>query len=248
MPGSTNQQTDHATHETAFKSVAAHLRFWSTAVLALAFDLWSKHWVFTNLEPREVRPFVSNFVVFRRSLNDGAVFGSFSGQTSLFVAASFLALGFVIYLFVNSPRRAAILQCALALIIAGALGNLYDRAFVKADIVKFTNRQGQQVSLIGLIVGDPAADTILVGSWPESANPQRFKQSEVHLRHQGVVRDFVKFVPRFPQWVPKLGGTDVWPWVFNVADAALVCGVVTLMLLSLFDRSPKSREEQDSET
>ena len=30
--------------------------------------------------------------------------------------------------------------------------------------------------------------------------------------------------------MPGLAGHDVWPWIFNVADASLVCGVVWMLL------------------
>ena len=61
---------------------------------------------------------------------------------------------------------------------------------------------------------------------------------EVTTRRQGVVRDFIKFVPHFPAWVPRLGGKEIWPWVFNVADAALVCGVCILLIHTWWDRKP----------
>ncbi len=59
-------------------------------------DLWSKAWVFSNLKANTARPFIPDVLVFHRSLNDGAVFGSFTGQVGLFIAASFFALGFVL--------------------------------------------------------------------------------------------------------------------------------------------------------
>jgi lipoprotein signal peptidase len=31
---------------------------------------------------------------------------------------------------------------------------------------------------------------------------------------------------------------DVWPWIFNVADTALVIGVALLMLTSIVERRP----------
>ena len=48
--------------------------------------------------------------------------------------------------------------------------------------------------------------------------------------------DFIKLVPKFPAWLPRIGGMEIWRWVFNVADAALVCGVGVLLMNTWFDR------------
>ena len=221
---------------TAMGHLPAHLRFWIVSVSLLCLDLWSKAWIFANLDTNEVRSIFGNFLDFRRSLNDGAVFGSFTGRTELFIGASVLALGFVLYMFCASARKQRVLQIALGMVLAGALGNLYDRCVVKADIVAFQQSNGQVRSVIGKLVGDPDGPIISIGDWPQGKNPRTFQRDAVSIRHQGVVRDFIKFLPKFPAWVPKFAGADIWPWVFNVAHSALVCGVILLLISPWFDR------------
>lgn len=229
----------------ALTHVPSHVRLWLIAVSVLWLDLWSKDWVFSNLPADESRPFISGLIEFRRSLNDGAVFGSLTGRVGLFVAASVFALGFVLYFFASSARTHRGLHIALGLVLAGALGNLYDRALVKADILTYRPPTGQEITYIGRIVDRPGAEgseagtVIRIGSWPEGANARTFRRSYASVRQQGVVRDFIKFVPKFPSWVPRVGGSnpsDMWPWVFNIADAALVCGVGALLCTSWLDR------------
>ena len=53
----------------------------------------------------------------------------------LFILASVLAVGFVAYMFATSQRKQWVVHLALGLVLAGALGNLYDRLFVKVDLV-----------------------------------------------------------------------------------------------------------------
>jgi signal peptidase II len=235
--GSTTDRPDDRP-EPAIRDLFSHLRFWIVAGAVLFLDLWSKHWVFKSLNPNAFEPFIPDVIHFHRSLNDGAVFGSFTGQVGLFIVASLFALAFVFYLFAHSPRTHRVAHIALALILAGALGNLYDRAAVKADVVRFQTSDGIQATIIGIVVSE-TEDFITVGHWPEGpdgSKVQRIPRSGAVVKHQGVVRDFIKFVPRFPAWVPRFGGRDVWPWVFNVADASLVCGVAVLLLGSWFDR------------
>ena len=222
---------------------ASHLRFWIPAALLLWLDLWSKQWVFANLAAEDAYIVIPAFLEFRRSLNDGAVFGSFTGYVSVFIVASLFALAFVFYLFVKSTRRQWSLHMSLALILAGAIGNLYDRAFIKADVVRHLDTQRQRPNFIGRLLSDPGEDPIRIGEWPDGTHPKTFQAENVTLHRQGVVRDFIKFTGRFPKSVPKVGGYDIWPWIFNVADASLVCGVAILLLHCWFDRKPRTASE-----
>jgi len=235
--------------DAALHHLASHLRFWLVACAVLALDLWSKNWVFDNLAADRTHTLIPGIIELRRSLNDGAVFGSLTGYVGLFIAASVFALGFVSYLFACSGSGQRALHVALGMILAGALGNLYDRAVTEADVVIFKSPSGRERTLIGRIIEPPAGhldndEAIYVGSWPDGSRPQRFDKSEVSVRSQGVVRDFIKFTPEFPTWVPWLGKRrqrDVWPWVFNVADSALVCGVAALLLSSWLETSNRKR-------
>jgi lipoprotein signal peptidase len=226
-----------AVHEpSAFRDAPSQARFWGAAIGLTALDLWTKQWAFRSLGVEEARTIVPSLLEFRRSLNDGAVFGSFTGYVGLFVAASVVAALFVVYLFVHSPRSSRWLQLCLGMILAGAIGNLYDRIFMQADVLHFARDNGKPWSIIGRVVS-PAGDPLVVlETWPEGGDPRRFSAEQVRIRRQGVVRDFIKFTPRFPSWTPVVGGKEVWPWVFNVADASLVCGVGLLLLASLLDR------------
>jgi lipoprotein signal peptidase len=217
----------------AARSMSAHLRLWLTAVLVLILDLWSKHWIFTHLHPDETVGVIPRTFVFQRQLNDGAVFGSLTGMVGLFVVASIFALGFVLVLFASSNRKQRVLHLALGLILAGALGNLYDRGFVRADVAVFNSG----FKVIGKVLENPDPQRITIGYWPDGHNARPYDREDLaKLTTQGVVRDFIKFMPRFPRWVPRLGGKDIWPWVFNVADSALVVGVGLLLVCFLAER------------
>lgn len=195
------------------------------AVLGLALDLWSKYQVFQTLgqghRPVVVIPHVLEL---QTMLNKGALFGIGAGQTTLFLIASACALLLVFWMFSQTSARNWALQIALGGILAGALGNMYDRSFVKLPEEAWRGVYMQKV-------GQDARGVVL------KVYPARADEREIIVppqdvpREVGFVRDFIKFPTTLPQWswIPEqVRGKELWPWVFNVADALLVCGVVIL--------------------
>lgn len=111
------------------------LAFLSIAAGGLAWDLYSKAAVFNDLGyPHQVSLWTSEYfggwMTFRlfTSFNHGALWGIGQGYTSLFAGLSVVAVFGVLYwLFVVGAARSWWLTVALGLILAGTLGNLYDR-------------------------------------------------------------------------------------------------------------------------
>jgi signal peptidase II len=71
---------------------------------------------------------VQDIFGFETSLNEGAVFGVGQGLVLFFAFLSVLAaVGIVAWLFIGRAARDAFLTVTLSLVMAGILGNLYDR-------------------------------------------------------------------------------------------------------------------------
>jgi len=115
-------------------------RVWCFASLAiglLAWDLGSKSWVFNRLGypfHQSDWKYATDFLWGRleiqlmTSFNRGALWGIGQGYSWLFALLSLGAAGFILYwLFVRGEARSWWLTVTLALIMAGTLGNLYDR-------------------------------------------------------------------------------------------------------------------------
>ncbi len=163
----------------------AILGFLLIAAVTLAADLITKALAFKHVAPTPVRltqenagdptviPFHEPIVLIPRVLslklttNTGAVFGLGKGGQGVFMIVSVLAVGVIGRVFWQSPRQAWGFHLALSLILAGALGNLYDRVCFNA------------------------------------------------------VRDLLWLFP----------GSGLWPWIFNIADAALMVGVGLMMVV-----------------
>ncbi len=180
----------------AWRSVRAVVLFSLVVVLVSATDLMLKHYAFetvagrpVNLEPfsgalpvippHEAVTVVPGVLDLHLLTNDGAVFGLGKGNRWLFIIVSVLAIAIIIRIFMRSSAGAFWLHLALALILGGALGNLYDRI----------------------------------------------------VYH--VVRDMLLMLP----------GTGLWPWVFNLADAALVLGVCLILPISWFGERRRQKPE-----
>jgi signal peptidase II len=112
---------------TAIRSPAALLRFLLTAALGCGLDLWTKSLAFSKLSPGgQPCRFIPGWVEFEAVVNHGAVFGLGQGGRVLFVAVSLGAIVFLSYLFSTSGNR-WVYQVLLGMLMAGVLGNLYDR-------------------------------------------------------------------------------------------------------------------------
>ena len=222
----------------ALTHLPSYLRFLSVAVLGLALDLWSKHWAFHTLGQRhESRVIIPHVLEFQTMLNSGALFGIGGGQTLLFLLASVCALLLVFWMFAQSSPRRWALQLALGGILAGALGNMYDRVLVRL-LEKPWPLGGRAVYMVR--VGHNAQG-VSIQAYPPTEASRTFTVPPGEMpREIGFVRDFIKIPTRW------FGGREVWPWVFNFADVLLVGGVAVLALHLWRDRKHGRRRERNA--
>lgn len=107
-----------------------YLTFLSIAVVGCALDLTSKAWVFADLGAPggPTRWILQPYFGLQTSLNQGALFGMGQGKVWLFATLSVAAaVGILYWLFVARAAFDWLLTVALGAVMAGILGNLYDR-------------------------------------------------------------------------------------------------------------------------
>jgi lipoprotein signal peptidase len=213
----------------AIYDVRSHLRIWPVAVVGLAVDLWSKDLAFKHLTSDSPVVLIPHVLSLRKVVNPGAMLGLGQGLGFMFMAASILALLFVIYLFAHSDRSRRSLHVGLGLVLAGALGNLYDRTFHVADAVwgpppKTAHLfKGDRILLCGKLL-EENANAWVIGEYPDGDHPQVVPRLPGrYLGTTPVVRDFIKVDV-------KIGSFELWRWVFNIADSLLVVGVGLLLI------------------
>jgi signal peptidase II len=92
----------------------------------LALDRWTKNWALDWLRERGSVP-VASFFHLTYVENTGAAFGIGRARNGFFIGLSLALLGGLFYLQRSWPRRNPWLRAGLLLVVAGAVGNLYDR-------------------------------------------------------------------------------------------------------------------------
>ena len=215
-----------STSHHAGRHLASVIVFSIIVLVTLGSDLWFKAWSFRNVadqplildrdpedgttlvqtrdgadkliiqqraresEPASAIPYhegkvvVPGILALRLTINTGAVFGLGKGKQWVFVVISIVAVFVISFVFYRSDAKAKWFHITLALILGGALGNMYDRALYNGV-------------------------------------------RDMCLLFPGVKLPFGWSWPQF------LGGSDeVYPWIFNIADAALVIGVISLFIIS----------------
>ena len=107
--------------------------FWSIALGGLAFDLVTKSMVFARIGPPPAAAvtLVPRILELHTSQNTGALWGlgaGLPGSSLIFAGLSVVAAIIICYwLFVLHAATSRVLTVALGLIMAGAMGNCYDR-------------------------------------------------------------------------------------------------------------------------
>ena len=136
------------------RSPAALSRFLLVTVAGLVADLATKVWAFNALAYNQTTvdgfvrvdshtyEFIPRWLHFHVTANQGAVFGIGQGNRWLFVLVSALAIAFLTYLFSTSGKQ-RFYQVVLGMLLAGVLGNMYDRivyGYVRDMIYVFPGR------------------------------------------------------------------------------------------------------------
>src|SRR3989304_10414419 len=105
--------------------------FITAAVSGVIIDIVTKWIVFSKLEEFGKITLIPVILNILRSKNEGVVFGLFPGKTNAFIIFSAIAIIVILFIYIKSDKRIFISNLALGLVLAGAIGNLWDRIWFK---------------------------------------------------------------------------------------------------------------------
>lgn len=196
-----------------------------TLIAALVFvllllDQWIKLTIKTQFTPGEFKPLLGNWLVLHYTENPGMAFGQTFGASiwaklslSLF---RMVAIVLIIRYLIKQIKLGASKEflVVVSLVLAGATGNLLDSMFY--DL---------------FFSVDPCVPfNQLVGSGNKAICSSGHFKYAVELRHQGFlfgnVVDMFQFNVRWPNSLPYIGGSDVFPAIWNLADGCISVGLI----------------------
>jgi len=99
--------------------------------LGLLLDRLAKFWALSSLKDNSGMVLIKDFFKFEYLENRGAAFGILQNKLILLAIVTLLVISGMIYYIIVCKPKSKFLRISLALIISGALGNLYDRVFYK---------------------------------------------------------------------------------------------------------------------
>ncbi len=106
--------------------------------VVLTLDRITKVWAEEVLVSRSMEV-LGGLLPLTLAYNKGAAFGMSIGEDSrwFFIPVTFVALGLLVVLFRQAEAEDRLRHVSLSLVMAGALGNLYDRIFISEGVVDF---------------------------------------------------------------------------------------------------------------
>ena len=190
----------------------------------LILDQLVKIYIKTSFESDEVKYVFGNWFALHFIENQGMAFGTTFGSAmwhklalSLFRVIAIFALAY--YIFTEAKKGAKMeFLVAVGFVFAGATGNLldsmfYDFFFPFNPCEGFNQLPGSGVKMNCTDFGF---------TYP------------VEVRHQGFlfgnVVDMFQFDVNWPKWVPYVGGNQIFPAIWNVADASITLGIFTIII------------------
>ncbi|MCL2753904.1 MAG: signal peptidase II [Defluviitaleaceae bacterium] len=102
-------------------------------VLVVAIDQFTKWLTVRNIPLGERRSVIDGVFSLHHIQNTGMSFGLFQGGRWIFVAITILLIAAMIYYYVKHVPKSRLgtgIRIAILVLIGGALGNFYDRAFL----------------------------------------------------------------------------------------------------------------------
>jgi len=150
--------------------------------------------------------------------NPGMAFGLSFGSViskyllSVFRVIAVFAIGYYIIKLIKTNANLVFI-CLVSLIFAGAFGNILDNLFY------------------GLIFNSGTTWNEDIGYWVGYSGVSKATFEGYGAFMNGCVVDMIHLVFYWPEWTPfGLGGSEIFPPVFNLADMCISSSVITILL------------------
>lgn len=211
----------------------------------LAIDQIVKILVKTQMAPYEDIPVIDGFFQIYYIENQGMAFGTKLGagvaaKYALSIFRLLAVTGIAIYIrrLMKDPKATFVMVLSIALIFAGATGNLLDSMFY--DYIWEVDPDVQWNWVRSSDGNFELATNELGNVIPKTRNSGFLLASVV---------DMCQFTVKWPSWMPwGLGGTEIFSAIWNIADASITFGVILIIIkYRKFFKKDKNSDQTDSE-
>jgi signal peptidase II len=223
--------------------VRKKLRIVALVVISLLIlDQAVKIWIKTSFSSDEVRYVFGHWFALHFIENQGMAFGTTFGSAIWHKLAlsifRILAIAFIVYYIYREAKKSEVrleYLIAIGLVLAGATGNLIDSMFYDY-LFSFNPCEG-------------------FNQLPGSGKMMNCKdygfEYPVEVRYRGFllanVVDMFQFEAYWPKWMPIVGGEQVFPAIWNVADSCITVGIAWIVVRQrkFFPKKEKIVEENN---
>ena len=102
----------------------------------IGLDQLTKSLVVRNMEIGESISIIDGFLRLTSHRNSGAAWGMFQGQMLFFYVVTVAVVAMLIYIYKKEAKNNLLMQLALTMLLAGAIGNFIDRVLFQ-EVVDF---------------------------------------------------------------------------------------------------------------
>jgi signal peptidase II len=198
-------------------------------ILVLVLDQAFKIWIKTHMMIGQEYHVAGNWFIIHFTENNGMAFGmEFGGKIgkiilSLFRIAAITGIGWYLYHLIDQKANRGLIL-SIALILAGAIGNILDSMFYG---LIFNESYGQVSSLFP----------------PEGGYSTFLYGKVVDMLYFPIIHG------QYPSWIPIMGSQDFLFFrpVFNLADSSITIGVIIILLFQkrFFGTKTDSHNEEE---
>ena len=210
------------------KSISIGKKAIFLVVLILILDQVLKIWIKTHMMIGQENRVLGNWFIIHFTENNGMAFGmEFGGKIgkiflSIFRIAAIIGIGWYLNKLIQQKAKSGLIL-SVALILAGAIGNILDSMFYG---LIFNESYGQISSLFP----------------PEGGYSTFLYGKVVDMLYFPIIHG------QYPHWIPLLGSQDFLFFrpVFNLADSSITIGVLIILIFQkkLFEVKPEQQKEE----
>jgi len=115
----------------SLKQLKLDILFGLCAIFAIAVDQVTKYWIIKLVPLNDQIKLIPGFLYITHIKNSGGAFGIFQNKINIFIIVSVISMLLIIILKICMNLKSYTYNLALGFVLGGAIGNLYDRYFIR---------------------------------------------------------------------------------------------------------------------